>query len=67
LGRKARGAENPIRARYQGIRDLVITGVTTNACVERTSRDATDIVYGCVIIEDATVHYGQDRADAVLG
>lgn len=32
---------------------LLFTGVSTNMCVEGTARDAADIGYNCVMIEDA--------------
>ncbi|MBI4277503.1 MAG: cysteine hydrolase [Armatimonadetes bacterium] len=38
--------------RTLGIVDLVITGVSTNSCVETTARDAADRGYRCVLVED---------------
>ena len=35
-----------------GVRDLVITGISTNSCVETTARDAADRGYRCVLVED---------------
>lgn len=52
--------------RYQAIDSLVITGVTTNACVESTARDAADLGYGCILAEDAMADYDQDAHDATL-
>lgn len=35
------------------IEQLVITGISTNSCVETTARDAADKGYGCVLVDDA--------------
>jgi len=35
-----------------GIRNLVVTGVTTDCCVQSTFRDANDRGYECLILED---------------
>ena len=37
----------------KGIRELVVCGVATNACVEFTVRDAIDRGFDCVVVEDA--------------
>jgi nicotinamidase-related amidase len=39
--------------RSGGIECIIITGVSTNSCVEGTARDAADKGYKCVIAEDA--------------
>ena len=36
-----------------GVEDLVITGISTNSCVETTARDAADRGYRCVLVDDA--------------
>jgi len=36
-----------------GIAHLVVTGVSTNSCVEGTARDAVDKGYACLLVEDA--------------
>jgi nicotinamidase-related amidase len=41
----------------RGITHLVITGVTTEVCVQTTMREANDRGYECVLIEDATQSY----------
>ncbi|MBI4333333.1 MAG: cysteine hydrolase [Chloroflexi bacterium] len=41
-----------ILARIMGIRYLLFTGVSTNLCVENTARDAYDLGYRCVMVED---------------
>jgi biuret amidohydrolase len=38
--------------RTLGIQDLVITGISTNSCVETTARDAADRGYRCVLVDD---------------
>jgi nicotinamidase-related amidase len=45
---------------------LVFTGVTTEACVETTARDAADRGYECLIVEDATGTFDQDIHRASL-
>jgi len=40
--------------RNLGVRNLVITGVVTNGCVESTARSATELDYGTIVVEDAT-------------
>jgi biuret amidohydrolase len=44
------GFERLLRA--WGVGQLVLTGVSTNSCVEGTARDAADRGYRCVIVED---------------
>ncbi len=39
--------------RRLGVRQLVLTGVSTNSCVESTGRDAADLGYQCIIVDDA--------------
>ncbi len=40
--------------RTRGVRNLVLTGITTDVCVHTTMREANDRGYECVIVEDAT-------------
>lgn len=39
--------------RAQGITNLVISGVTTDVCVQTTLRDACDLGYDCILATDA--------------
>ena len=40
--------------RNMGIRNLIMTGVVTNGCVESTARSAAELGYGVIVVEDAT-------------
>jgi biuret amidohydrolase len=52
--------------RAAGIERLVVTGISTNCCVETTARDAADRGYGVVICADATADYDEPGHDAAL-
>ena len=40
--------------RTRGIKNLVLTGITTDVCVHTTMRDANDRGYECLVVSDAT-------------
>ncbi|MBI2857469.1 MAG: cysteine hydrolase [Chloroflexi bacterium] len=41
-----------VLSRAMGINYLVFTGVSTDRCVENTARDAVDLGYQCIMVED---------------
>ncbi len=52
--------------REMGIQALVITGISTNCCVETTARDAADRGFACVIVDEGTADYDEEAHDASL-
>jgi nicotinamidase-related amidase len=51
----ATNLDDMLKAR--GITHLLISGVTTEVCVQTTMREANDRGYQCLLIEDATESY----------
>jgi biuret amidohydrolase len=49
-----------------GIDTLVITGISTNCCVETTARDAADRGFACAIVEECVADYDEAAHDAAL-
>jgi len=49
-----------------GISHLVISGVTTEVCVQTTMREANDRGYECLLVEDATESYFPEFKRATL-
>jgi nicotinamidase-related amidase len=50
----------------RGIRNLVLTGVTTDVCVHTTMREANDRGFECVIVSDGTGATDRGNHDAAL-
>jgi nicotinamidase-related amidase len=52
--------------RTRGITHLLVTGVTTEVCVQTTLREANDRGYECLLIEDGTESYFPEYKRAAL-
>jgi biuret amidohydrolase len=52
--------------RRRGITHLLITGVTTEVCVQTTMREANDRGYECLLVEDGTESYFPEFKKATL-
>lgn len=50
----------------KGITHLLITGVTTEVCVQTTMREANDRGYECLLVEDCTESYFPEFKQATL-
>jgi nicotinamidase-related amidase len=50
----------------EGITHLLITGVTTEVCVQTTMREANDRGYECLLVEDATESYFPEFKQSTL-
>ena len=54
------------RLRSHNITHLIVTGVTTEVCVQSTLREANDRGYECLLVEDATESYFPEFKRATL-
>jgi nicotinamidase-related amidase len=52
--------------KQQGITHLLVTGVTTEVCVQTTMREANDRGYECLMVEDCTESYFPEFKAATL-
>ena len=50
----------------RGIRNLILTGITTDVCVHTTMRDANDRGYECVMLSDCTGATDRGNHEAAL-
>jgi nicotinamidase-related amidase len=48
------------------VETLVITGVSTNLCVETTARDAADRGYGVFLVDECTADYDERAQEAAM-
>lgn len=48
------------------IQCLVLTGLSTSQCVETTARDASDLGFRCVLVEDCCAEDTEDQHNATL-
>lgn len=49
-----------------GIKNLVMVGVMTSGCVESAARDAKDLGYGVIVVDDACATWTDDMHQAAL-
>lgn len=61
------GSNIDLVLRANGIRTLVMTGISTDICVESTARDAFFRDYHIVVAGDAASSFSKTRHDATLG
>lgn len=61
-----KGTDLDMTLRAQGIKSTVVTGVSTNVCVESTLRDGFEIGYYAAIVEDATASWDMSLHRATI-
>lgn len=60
------GTDLELILRTHGVRTVVITGVSTNVCVETTARDSFMRDFYTVVVSDGTAAYFQQEHDSTL-
>jgi ureidoacrylate peracid hydrolase len=60
------GTNLDVILRAHEIRTCIVTGVSTNVCVESTLRAAFDLGYYIVVPRDATASWSEQLGDATL-
>jgi biuret amidohydrolase len=60
------GADLDQRLRERKVDTLVLTGLTTNCCVDATARDAFHLNYNVFVVSDATAAYGAETQRQAL-
>ena len=60
------GSDIDARLKAMGVETLLVTGVSTNLCVETTARDAADRGYGVILIDECTADFDEPAQEAAL-
>lgn len=60
------GTDLEVMLKAQGIKTLIITGVTTEVCVQSTARAANDRGFECIILSDCTASYFPEFKQSAL-
>ena len=50
----------------KGIKSIIVTGVTTEVCVQSTVREANDRGYECLVLEDCVASYSPNFHKSAL-
>ena len=61
-----KGTDLDMTLRARGIKSIIVTGVSTNVCVESTLRDGFEIGYYAAIAEDATASWDMNLHRATV-